>query len=121
MGYTSIQAQGRSSPVFLFAFFMVLLGTYISDRFKQRGIFVVSWALIGAIGYLVQATVATPGVRYFATYLSAAGVYTAISCNITWLINNSGGDSQKSANLFLLQIIGQSGNFLGTAVFHRFD
>jgi hypothetical protein len=46
---------------------MVLLGTWASDRFKQRGVFVAGWALIGAIGYLVQATVATPGVRYFAT------------------------------------------------------
>lgn len=78
MGYTAINAQGLSAPPSFAAFLFALITTWIADKTQQRCLVLVITSAIGGIGYIILATVETIGVRYFATFLASAGVFSTI-------------------------------------------
>jgi hypothetical protein len=77
MGYTSINAQGLSAPPWLVSYVIAIICGYFSDKFSMRGWFIAGGQLVGGIGYLIIAFVEPLGVRYFATFITTAGVYLA--------------------------------------------
>ena len=87
MGYSSINAQGLSAPPYFAAFLFANITTFIADRTQQRGLVLIITSLVGGIGYIVLATVRTVGVRYFAVYLAAAGVFSTIPNILAWTLS----------------------------------
>lgn len=117
MGYSSINAQGLSAPPYFTAYLFANITTYIADRTQQRGLVLIITSLIGSIGYIILATVTTVGVRYFAVYLAAAGVFSTIPNILAWTLNNQGSDTRRGAGLVLINVIGQCGPILGTRLY----
>ena len=117
MGYSSINAQGLSAPPYFIAFLFALITTFLADRTQQRGFVLIITSLVGAIGYIVLATVETVGVRYFAVFLAAAGVFSTIPNILAWTLNNQGNDSRRGAGLVLINVVGQCGPVLGTRLY----
>ena len=87
MGYSNINAQGLSAPPYFAAFLFALLTTWLADKVQQRGLVLMATSAIGGIGYIVLATVDTVGVRYFATFLAAAGVFSTIPNILAWTLS----------------------------------
>lgn len=138
MGYTAINAQGLSAPPSFAAFLFALITTWIADRTQQRCFVLFCTSVVGGIGYVVLATVNTVGVRYFATFLASAGVFSTIP-NILALTlseylaeqkcqkrnfeadnsisDNQGSDSRRGTSIVMINLIGQCGPFLGTTRF----
>lgn len=56
MGYSSTQAQALCVPPYIFAFIVILLATYLSDRFLSRSVPLIVLCLMGALGYFILAT-----------------------------------------------------------------
>lgn len=56
MGYSSTHAQALCVPPYIFAFIVVLLSTYLSDRFLSRSVPIIALCLMGALGYFILAT-----------------------------------------------------------------
>ncbi|KAI9687394.1 MAG: hypothetical protein M1820_010476 [Bogoriella megaspora] len=117
MGYSNINAQGLSASPYFTAFLFALITTWLADRTQQRGLVLVVTSIVGGIGYVVLATVKTVGVRYFATFLAAAGVFSTIPNILAWTLNNQGSDSRRGAGLVLINVIGQCGPILGTNLY----
>lgn len=78
MGYTAIDAQGLSAPPSFAAFLFAWITTWIADRTQQRTLVLFVTSVVGGVGYIILATVETVGVRYFATFLASAGVFSTI-------------------------------------------
>lgn len=78
MGYTAINAQGLSAPPSFAAFLFALITTWIADRSQQRCLVLFITSAVGGAGYIILATAETVGVRYFATFLASAGVFSTI-------------------------------------------
>lgn len=78
MGYTAINAQGLSAPPSFAAFLFALITTWIADKTQQRCLVITVTSIVGGAGYIILATVETVGVRYFATFLASAGVFSTI-------------------------------------------
>ncbi|KAI3321362.1 MFS general substrate transporter [Xylariaceae sp. AK1471] len=117
LGFTAINAQGLSAPPYFLAFLVCVTTTFIADRTQQRGLMILGLSLVGGIGYVLLATCRSVGVRYFAVYLAAAGVFSCIANILPWTINNQGSDSKRGAGIALLGLVGQAGPLLGTRVF----
>lgn len=98
MGHSSIHAQGLSAPPYFAAYLFANITTYIADRNQQRGLILIIMSLVGGVGYIVLATVTTVGVRYFAVYLAAAGVFSTIPNILAWTLSTSA----KALYLFFL-------------------
>lgn len=87
MGYSSINAQGLSAPPYFSAFLFALITTFVADRTQQRGWMLVATAGVGSIGYIILASDLTVGVRYFAIFLVAAGVFSTIPNILAWTLS----------------------------------
>lgn len=72
------------------------------------------------VGYLILAAVqdeSKTGTQYLDVWLATCGVFPALSINVTWMLNNQGGDSKKGVGMALLAVFGQCSSFLSSAVF----
>ncbi|KAI0173326.1 MFS general substrate transporter [Hypoxylon sp. FL1284] len=121
MGYTSISAQGLSAPPSFLAFLCALATTWIADRIQQRCYVIAFTSAIGATGYVILATVQTVGVRYFATFLASAGVFSTIPNILALTMNNQGSDTRRGLSIVLINLVGQTGPFVGNSVFSPTD
>ncbi|KUI56366.1 hypothetical protein VP1G_03750 [Cytospora mali] len=117
MGYTAINAQGLSAPPSFAAFLFALITTWIADKTQQRCLVLFVTSVVGGIGYIVLATVETVGVRYFATFLASAGVFSTIPNILGLTLNNQGSDTRRGMSIIVINLIGQCGPFLGTTRF----
>ncbi|KAJ2987080.1 hypothetical protein NUW58_g4701 [Xylaria curta] len=117
MGYTAINAQGLSAPPSFAAFLCALISTWVADRTQQRCFVLFVTSAVGGAGYIILATVETVGVRYFATFLASAGVFSTIPNILALTLNNQGSDTRRGMSLVLINLVGQTGPFLGTNIF----
>lgn len=120
MGYTSINAQGLAAPPYFVSFLFCVGAAIFSDRYGKRGLVIVFFSTIGMVGYLILAAVQDEnkvGPRYLGVWLATCGVFPALCINITWLLNNQGGDSKKGAGMALLAVFGQCSSFVSSTAF----
>ncbi|KAG9196876.1 hypothetical protein G6514_003205, partial [Epicoccum nigrum] len=121
MGYTSINAQGLSACPYLTAYVICITASFLSDKARMRGSFIIFFCCAGAVGYILLATIHTTGVRYFATFLVCAGVFPAVALTFTWVTDNQGSASKRGAGLAIFGMVGQCGPILGARLFPKSD
>ena len=124
MGYDSVTAQGLTAPAYFGAFLLCILAAFVSDKYGSRGFIVAGFAAMGATGYGLLAGIQDmekTGLRYLGVWFAACGIFPALSINITWLLNNQGGDSKKGAGLAISLILGQCSSLISSTVFPSKD
>lgn len=121
MGYDSVTAQGLTAPTYFASFLFCIAAALLTDRYGRRGLAVAGFALLGTAGYLVLAVVENMQARYAGVWLAVCGVFPALCMNITWLLNNQGGDSKRGAGMALLAIFGQCSSFASSSLFPKSD
>lgn len=89
MGFNTIDSQGLTAPPFFLASLMAIATTFIADKTQQRGLTLIFTSTLGGVGYLILATVKTVGVRYFAVFLAASGVFSTIPNVLAWTLSMS--------------------------------
>jgi cyanate permease len=117
MGFSKVNAQGLTAPPFALSTITVIATTYIADRTQQRGIMIAILTAIGGIGYVILATAKSVGARYFGVFLAAMGIFPAIGNVLPWVTNNQGSDSRRGVGIVILNVLGQCGPLLGTAMY----
>ena len=114
--FTQVEANGLSAPPYLLCFFTILWITWLSDKFKVRGPFVVLCAWTAAIGFLLQATCKGVGPRYAGVFLSVQ-IFICVPLTLAWVANIHQTESKRAGGNVILATIGQFGPLLGTNVF----
>lgn len=89
LGFTSVKANLLTVPPNILATFSVLLLTYLSDKFKKRGIFILLGASTSIIGYIMLISTGSHWINYGGTFFVAAGVFPCAPIVMGWLANNS--------------------------------
>jgi sugar phosphate permease len=90
MGYTKVNANLMSVPPNVAAFLTVILVTYLSDKYKRRGVFMLSGATLSIVGYIMLISSARPLTQYGGTFLVGAGIFPTAPIVMGWLANNTG-------------------------------
>ncbi|KAF4344069.1 retrograde regulation protein [Fusarium beomiforme] len=124
LGYSSIHAQGLTAPPYLAAFILCVSAAFFSDRYGNRGYVIAGCSAMGGIGYLLLAIVEDMGksnIRYLGIWFAVMGVFPCLTLNITWLLNNQGGETKRGIGLAILAILGQCSSFLSSAVYPKTD
>ncbi|KAL4925459.1 putative MFS transporter [Aspergillus undulatus] len=131
MGYTPTNSQAFSAPPYLFAFIVVLITAYLSDRARTRSPYLITHALISATSYATIALIGTfhaslsenlsTTIRYLCVYPATAGFFSAITLIITWSMDNRMHKEGKGASVAILNVIGQCGPLLGTRLYPESD
>lgn len=85
MGYSSINAQGLTAPVYFASFLLCVAVAFVSDKWGMRGFIIAGFAAMGTVGYLLLAIIEDadkPGVRYFGVWLAVCGIFPALCINV---------------------------------------
>ncbi|KAI8264978.1 putative transporter [Colletotrichum sp. SAR11_239] len=118
-GYSSIKTQLLTVPVYIWASAVYLTIAYISDKLNKRAIFMVPMALVTATGYALMLGVSmkATGVQYFATFVTATGIYCVVGLNVTWISNSNAGYFKRATAIGLQQTIGNSAGLMAGQIY----
>lgn len=113
-GYSSIETQLLTVPVYIWASFMYITTSYLSDRKARRAVFMIPMALITATGYalLLGVSMDSAGALYFATFVTATGIYSIVGLNEAWVSNSNAGYHKRAAAIGMQQTIGNSSGIM---------
>lgn len=114
--FSKQQANGLSAPPYAVVFFTILIITYLSDRLKVRGPFVVLCGWTAALGFILLAELKTVTGRYIGIFL-AAQIFVCVPLTLAWVANIHQTESKRAGGNVVLATIGQCGPLLGTNVF----
>ncbi|PGH11737.1 hypothetical protein AJ80_06998 [Polytolypa hystricis UAMH7299] len=132
MGYSALTSQALSAPPYILSFITVVLTSSLSDRLRQRSIFIISLALLSSLAYF---TIGLTGIfhthfpsptlhiliRYISIFPATAGFFSAITIIITWTLDNQRAKEGKGTGMAILNLIGQCGPLVGTRLYPERD
>ena len=110
--FNDATSNGLSAPPYLLCFFYIIAVCWLSDHFKMRGPFCALSALIGAIGFIVNASTNTTGPRYFSIFFSVQ-IFASVALLLAWTANIHATESKRAGGYTILATIGQCGPLLG--------
>ncbi|KAL4257079.1 MFS transporter superfamily protein [Pleurotus pulmonarius] len=99
LGYTASAAQLMSVPPFVAAFVVALSFAFVSDRYKCRGLVIITTSVIGATGFALFLGSESYVVQYASLFLSISGVYAMAPVLGTWLSNNTAPHTRRATAL----------------------
>jgi MFS family permease len=117
LGYTNANANLLSVPPYVLGFITTLLTAFASDKLKIRGPFLIGWMSLVVVGYIILISHVSVGVKYFAIFLTVAGVSPSIATAITWIANNFGPIYTRAAAMGFFFTIGNSAGLISSNVY----
>ncbi|CAA7268901.1 unnamed protein product [Cyclocybe aegerita] len=114
LGYTASRAQLMSVPPFAVAFFLTMIGAYISDRYRCRGFTSMFSTLLCVIGFGMFLGSAKHHIQYASLFFSIPGTYLAAATLSTWSANNATPHTRRATAIAIGFIMTNSGGILAT-------
>ncbi|KAK7704207.1 hypothetical protein SLS57_010590 [Botryosphaeria dothidea] len=109
-GYSSVRTQLLTVPVYAWAAVIYVAVSFLSDHINRRAVFMVPMAMVTMTGYalLIGVSMTSTAVLYFATFVTATGIYCVVGLNVTWISNSNAGYFKRATAIGLQQTIGNS-------------
>lgn len=130
LGYSGIDSQVQSIPIWIVAAVVCFLTAVISDRTKHRYGYMMFGIVFASIGYIIllcQGPLRDPQtnkaaglhvkVRYMAVYFVTTGVYMVQPFAIVWVANNLGGHYKRAIGLAFMVGFGNIGGIIASNIF----
>jgi drug/metabolite transporter superfamily protein YnfA len=117
MGYSANNAQLMSVPPYVFACIFTIGGSYLADKAKQRGVFLLGFQLVAILGFALLAGSANAAVQYTGTVFAAIGIYPQIPLGLAWNGNNIGGDLKRGTGIAMQVMGGNCGGIIASYVY----
>ena len=119
MGFTAINAQAHSVPIFTVSAALTLASAYFSDRLHHRFSFCFFGVILTSIGYIILLlqTHVSVRVQYFSVFLLNGGCYMILPVLWVWLSNNMGGNLKRSVAAGAQIGFGSAGGIIPSLLF----
>jgi len=101
MGHTNNTAQLMTVPPYVAACIATILGGYLADKSRQRGIFMIGFCALSILGFIMLLSTGKPAVQYVGTFFAAMGIYPNVPMGVAWNGNNIGGSTKKEVLVLL--------------------
>lgn len=121
LGFATFQAQLLTTPPYALAFITTMVTAYFSDRYAQRSIFILFWLMISISGFILLIAVDNIKVKYFALFLSTAGISPCIATCITFLSCNISPQTKRATALAFMISIGSLGGIISGQIYRTQD
>jgi MFS family permease len=122
-GFSSVRTQLLTVPVYIWASIVYISVAFCSDFFNRRAYFMTPLALVTAVGYamMLGVSMTSTAVLYFATFVTATGIYCVVGLNVTWVINSNAGYFKRATAIGLQQTIGNSAGIMAGQIYRISD
>lgn len=117
MGYSSLQAQYLTIPVYIIGGGSFLALSFLSDRLTLRSPFILFANFVGLVGYALILSPVSNAVRFFGTFLCAVAVYTGPGMNLTWLNVNVAPHYRRAAAIGFQQTLGNCAGIVAGQIY----
>ncbi|KEF52808.1 uncharacterized protein A1O9_11225 [Exophiala aquamarina CBS 119918] len=121
LGYTSIQANYLTIPVYALATGTVALMAWLSDRLHKRAFCLLIVPIPVLIGYSIAIGSSNIGAGYFAMFLCGAGIYPYNCLMLTWISSNLAPDYKRSVGIPLAATIANVSGILSGQIYPATD
>ncbi|KAF2492178.1 MFS general substrate transporter [Lophium mytilinum] len=118
IGYTAIEAQTHTIPVYVTAMAFSISCAVLSEYSRQRYVFAMvgfSTLCIGLAVEISQSKVA--GVKYMGMFFMTSGAYLVMPLAVVWIAINVGKGYKRTVALGAIVAFGNCGAFVGSNVF----
>lgn len=96
-GYSTVNSQLLTVPVYAVGALSFVIQAKFSDKMQLRGPFILVNMALCLVGYIILAAVGSPsGVRYFALFIIALGMYTPVGLNVGMTQANKSGHFKRA-------------------------
>ncbi|KAK3682926.1 high-affinity nicotinic acid transporter [Podospora appendiculata] len=117
MGYTANNAQLMSVPPYVCACFFTVTASWVADRHRQRGVFLLAFQLVAMAGFSMLVATGNPSVQYAGTVLAAIGIYPQIPLGLAWNSGNIGGSLKRGTGIAMQVMGGNCGGIVASYVY----
>lgn len=114
MGYSGLHSQIMSVPPYAWAATVCVTITYLSDRTRIRGPWLIGVMLFSVAGFATLLQVTALGVHYFALFLCLTGSFTASPTFMAWSVDNSAGHTTRAIVAATVAAFGSVAGILAT-------
>lgn len=117
MGYTSNEAQLMSVPPYVFACLFTISGSWLADRYRSRGVFLLGFQLLAIAGFALLASTSNPTVQYTGLVLAASGIYPQVPLGLAWNGSNIGGSLKRGTGIAMQVMGGNCGGIIASYIY----
>ncbi|KAK9485766.1 major facilitator superfamily domain-containing protein [Lipomyces starkeyi] len=122
LGYTSVNAQYMTIPIYVVATVFLNIVAYSADRLNERRWHIAVALAVGFIGSVVCTVVVQPVVRYVMICFIAAGIWTALPLILAWTSGTVSLPAEKRAIvLALVNAFGNLSSVYGSRIWPSWD
>ncbi|KAH9485005.1 putative transporter C11D3.18C [Psilocybe cubensis] len=121
MGYSTFKSLVLTCPPYVFAAISTFVFAYISDKSKQRALWLAVQNLICITGLFITAYHKKDPVRYFGLFLVNAGASGCIPGILAYHSNNITGHTKRSVSTAVIIAAGGVGGIFATMVYRQKD
>ncbi|RAL61266.1 hypothetical protein DID88_010345 [Monilinia fructigena] len=95
MGYTSNAAQLMTVPPYVVACFFTISASFIADKFKQRGIFILGFLALTITGFALLISSDKTPIQYTGAFICISGIFPTTPLMTAWVGNNLSGSLKR--------------------------
>ncbi|CAG8492152.1 8698_t:CDS:10 [Ambispora leptoticha] len=121
LGFNRALAQLLTVPPYALAATVTVSAAIHSDKTGYRGPYVVGFAIVGIIGYLMIIFLTSVIGKYIASFIIAMGLFPCIGTGITWAVNNLAGDGKRAIGAALLTMSANIGGIFAGQIYRASD
>ncbi|KAL6354444.1 hypothetical protein LRP88_11778 [Fusarium phalaenopsidis] len=121
LGYSNTTAQLMSTPPYIVACAVCVGAGWWADKVQQRGIFMIVFIAMAAVGLILLMAVQHAGVRYFGCFLLASGLFPSVPQGNAWNSNNIGGALKRGVGIAMNVSCGNLGGVVAAYLFLKKD
>ncbi|KZP18356.1 MFS general substrate transporter [Athelia psychrophila] len=117
LGYSAANAQLLTVPPFTAACIFTIAIGIISDKYKLRGPFIISGALVSLAGYILLYNTDKPGAGYAGAVLAAIGAFPTVAVAVAWMGGNAGGEMKRGVVIGMVIGLGNLGGICASFIY----
>ncbi|TFK39755.1 MFS general substrate transporter [Crucibulum laeve] len=110
--FTTVNAQLRTVPPYLFGTVWAIANAYGAYRMKQRAIPIIASVMFMVLGYAISIGTKDPHARYAACFFSVAGGSPSGPMLVTWATDNAAPDTMRAVTTAIIPSIGALGSII---------
>jgi MFS family permease len=121
LGWTALKTQFYTVPPYALACCYSVFVSWLSDRYRRRGLVILVGTTLALIGYIMLVTAKSNTIKYVAVFFSATGVFPLGPVFLAWALNNAAGPSIRAVSGGYVVALGGGGAVLATWTYLETD
>ncbi|QSZ33161.1 hypothetical protein DSL72_002747 [Monilinia vaccinii-corymbosi] len=121
MGYTRNAAQLMTVPPYVVACFFTISASFIADKAKQRGVFILGFLAVTITGFALLIVSGKTPIQYAGASICISGIFPTTPLMTAWVGNNLSGSLKRGVGFGMVVSFANFGGIVAAFVYRSVD